>query len=196
MYMKVLELNGKRVEGLETVEQWHGMTKEDLARPGAALLVWLTRTAVGRGHKMSHLAAELGVTYGYLIQLKKGIRQASRISNEFIEAAAKYLLCPTILVKIAAGQISMQDFLLPKDRMENKVDAAVAHIAQDPDYLFLLPPDVESLPHEVKSSLVLFYQEATGKNLLASERDWSRILGHIRRLLEVELTPTVVCRTH
>lgn len=190
--MKVLEFKGTRVEGLGVEAQFHGMGEEDLKRPGAALLVWLTRTAVARGHKMSQMANALGVTYGYLIQLKKGIRDTPRISNEVVEAAARYLLCPPILVKMAAGQVTAQDFYTPRDRMEEEVDAAIAHIAGDPNYLFLLPAGVESLPQEVKASLVMLYQDATGKDLLTGKREWPRILRLVRQLLEVELAPRIV----
>lgn len=189
--MGIVKFKGKRVTGLETGEQWHGFSAEDLERSGAALLVWLTRIAVSRGHKMTEVASALGVTYGYLIQLKKGIRETPRISSEVIEAAAEYLVCPPILVKLAAGQIALKDFYSPRDRMADDIDAAIAHIAADPDYSFLLPPRVDSLSQDVKASLVMLYQDATGRDLLFRKISWTRILDSVRQMLEVELTPTV-----
>lgn len=192
--MSILKFKGKRIKGLETGEQWHGFSAKDLERPGAALLVWLTRIEVSRGHKMTEVASALRVTYGYLMQLKKGIGQTPRISSEVTEAAAEYLGCPPILVKLAAGQITLKDFQSPRDRMADDIDAAIAHIAADPDYNVLLPPRVDSLSQDVKASLVMLYQEATGKNLLFRKLDWTRILELIRGMLEVELTPTVMCK--
>lgn len=190
--MKVLEFNGKPVKGLGVEEQFHGMSEEDLKRPGAAFLVWLTRTASSRSQKMHQMASALGVTYGYLIQLKKGIRETPRISADVVQAAARYLGCPPILVKMAAGQITAQDFYTPKDRLENDMAAAITHIAGDPNYLYLLPPNIDKLPDDVKAALVMFYQDATGKVLLTRKHEWSRIVGLIREMLTVELVPRVV----
>lgn len=193
--MSIVKFKGKGLKGLDTCEMWRGFGAEDLGRPGAALLVWISRIAASRGHKMTEVASALGVTYGYLIQLKKGIRETPRISIEVVEAAAEYLACPPILVKLAAGQIALKDFYSPRDRMADDIDAAIAHIAADPDFSFLLPPGVDGLSQEVKASLVMLYQDATGRNLLFRKRDWTRILEMIRQMLEVELRPTVVHRS-
>lgn len=192
--MSIVKFKGTRVKGLETSEMWHGFSAEDLDRPGAALLVWLTRIAVSRGHKMTEVASALGVTFGYLVQLKRGIRETPRISCEVVEAAAEYLVCPPILVKLAAGQIALKDFYSPRDRMADDIDAAIAHIASDPDYSFLLPTRVDSLSQDVKASLVMLYQDATGRNLLFRKLNWTRILETVGGMLEVELTPTVTRR--
>jgi len=194
--MSVLKFKGKKAAGLGASEQWHGFSEEDLRRPGAALLVWLTRIAVSRGHRMTEVAAALGVTYGYLIQLKKGIRETPRLSAEVVHAASQYLLCPPILVKIAAGQITLQDFYGPRDRMAEDIDAAIAHIAGDPDFSFLLPPGVANMSQDVKASLVMFYQDATGRNLLTRKLNWTRILEQLRQMLQVELMPTVTQKVH
>ncbi|MFH1818720.1 MAG: helix-turn-helix transcriptional regulator [Pseudomonadota bacterium] len=190
--MQVLEFKGKPVKGLSVEEQWHGMSEEDLNRPGAALLVWLTRTASSRSHKMHQMASALGVTYGYLIQLKKGMRETSRISADVVQAAARYLGCPPILVKLAASQVTAQDFYTPKDRLENDMAAAITHIAGDPNYLYLLPPNIDKLPDDVKAALVVFYQDATGKMLLNRKHEWPRLVSLIREMLEVELAPRIV----
>lgn len=190
--MSIVKFKGKRLKGLEMCETWCVFSAEDLERPGAALLVWLSRISLSRGHKMTEVASALGVTHGYLVQLKRGIRETPRISSEVVEAAAEYLVCPPILVKLAAGQISLRDFYSPRDRMADDIDAAIAHIAADPDYSFLLPPRVDSLSQDVKASLVMLYQDATGRDLLFRKLNWTRILELVRQMLEVELTPTVI----
>lgn len=189
--MSIVKFNGKGLKGLDTCEMWRGFDAEALERPGAALLVWISRVAASRGHKMTEVASALGVTYGYLVQLKRGIRETPRISIEVVEAAAKYLVCPPILVKLAAGQIALKDFYSSRDKMADDIDAAIAHIAADPDYSFLLPPRVDSLSQDVKASLVMLYQDATGRDLLFRKIGWTRILELVRQMLEVELAPTV-----
>jgi len=192
LQMAVLAFKDNVVKGLEIEDQYQGMTEQDLKRPGSALLVWLLRTASSRGHKMQQMAASLGVTYGYVIQLKKGIRETPRISNDVVQAAARYLGCPPILVKMAAGQITTHDFYTPKDRLENDMAAAITHIAGDPNYLYLLPPNIDKLSDEVKAALVVFYQDATGKVLLTRKHEWPRIAGLIKEMVPVELVPRVV----
>lgn len=63
--MSIVKFKGKRLKGLEMCETWCGFSAEDLERPGAALLVWLSRISLSRGHKMTEVASALGVTHGY-----------------------------------------------------------------------------------------------------------------------------------
>lgn len=171
--------------------EWHGMTEEDLKRPGAALLVWLIKVAIQRGQKMHELSSALGVTYGYLVQLKKGIRCTSRVSEEVIRAAARYLGAPAITVRLAAGQVTLADFALPGDRFSQRVDNGLDFISNDPAYCFLLPAGVEALPMDVKASIVSLYEDATGTQLLSDTSPLPAALKQLRDLLDVELTPRI-----
>jgi transcriptional regulator with XRE-family HTH domain len=174
-----------------TKAEWHGMTEEDLRRPGAALLVWLTKVAVQRGEKMHQLSAALGVTYGYLVQLKKGIRSTTRISEEVIRGAARYLAVPAIAVRLAAGQVTLGDFDLPGDRYSQRVDNGLDFISKDPAYSFLLPAGVEQLPTDVKASIVVLYEGATGARLLSNRDHLLHAVEQLHDLLDVDLTPRV-----
>lgn len=171
--------------------EWHGMDTEDLRRPGAALLVWLIKTAIQRGEKMNELASALGVTYGYLIQLKKGIRSTTRISEEVIRSSARYLSVPAIAVRLAAGQVTLSDFDLPGERFSQRVDNGLDFISKDPAYSFLLPPGVEKLSTEVKASIVVLYEGATGARLLSNRDHLLDAVEQLHDLLDVDLAPRV-----
>lgn len=171
--------------------EWHGMNEEDLRRPGAALLVWLTKVALQRGQKMNQLAAALGVTYGYIVQLKQGIRSTTRISEEVIRAAARYLRVPAIAVRLAAGQVTLEDFALPGERFRQRVDDGLDFISRDPAYSFLLPPGIEKLDVETKAALVVLYEGATGARLLSNRDHLLDAVEQLHDLLDVDLTPRV-----
>jgi transcriptional regulator with XRE-family HTH domain len=184
-------INIRNNNGTEAAPEWHGMDEEDLRRPGAALLVWLIKTAVQRGDKMHQLAAALGVTYGYLVQLKKGIRATTRVSEEVIRAAARYLGVPAIAVRLAVGQVTLSDFDLPGERFSQRVDNGLDFISKDPAYSFLLPPGVEKLDVETKAALVVLYEGATGARLLSNRDHLLNAVEQLHDLLDVDLAPRV-----
>jgi hypothetical protein len=184
---KVININATAKE----TSEWHGFKEEDLCREGAALLVWLTKTAIQRGQRMHQLSAALGVTYGYLVQLKKGIRSTTRISEEVIHAAALYLSVPGIAVRLAAGQVTLADFDMPSERFDQRVDNGIDFISRDPAYSFLLPPGVENLSTDVKASIVVLYEGATGARLLSNRDRLFDAVEQLHDLLDVDLTPRV-----
>lgn len=186
---KVIDIHSSSAQ--ETTSEWLGFEEQDLRRDGAALLVWLSKVATQRGEKMHQLSAALGVTYGYVIQLKKGIRNTSRISDEVIWAAARYLGVPPIAVRLAAGQIKLADFDLPGERFNRRVDSGLEFIAKDPAYSFLLPPGVEKLSVDVKAALVVLYEGATGARLLSNRDHLLNAVEQLHDLLDVDLTPRI-----
>lgn len=174
-----------------TTHEWWGMDAEDLSRPGAPLLVWLIKVATQRGEKMHQLASSLGVTYGYIVQLKKGMRSTTRISEEVVRAAARYLRVPAIAVRLAAGQVTLEDFALPDERFQQRVDNGIDFISRDPAYSFLLPPGVEKLDVETKAALVVLYEGATGARLLSQRDHLLEAIEQLHDLLDVDLSPRV-----
>lgn len=189
--MKVVSISDNNVADEANQELWHGMSAEDLKRPGAALLVWLTKVATQRGEKMHQMSGALGVTYGYLIQLKKGIRETSRISDEVVRSAARYLGVPAIAVRLAAGQVSLTDFQMPGDRFERRVEDAIAYIGRDPAYCFLLPPGMKDLPLDAQISMVVLYEQATGARLISQPDSLLSAIEQLHDILGVDLTPKV-----
>ncbi|MBW8328693.1 MAG: hypothetical protein K0M48_05940 [Thiobacillus sp.] len=175
----------------ETEAQWYGMTESDLERPGAALLVWLTKSALQRGQKMHEMASCLGVTYGYLVQLKKGIRETARVSDEVVRSAARYLGVPAVAVRLAAGQLALQDFQMPQDRFERRIDDALDFISRDPAFCFLLPPKAAELPLDARMSMVVLYEQATGARLISQPDSLLYAIEQLHDLLEVSLTPRI-----
>jgi len=132
--------------------------------PGGALMGWLLDEARVRGHLLQDLSRQLGVTVGYLHQLRNGHRLACNISHEFAKACADYLLVPTIVVKLVSGQIRMSDFSLPNISEEEVIEHAFQRLQSDPAARPLLPERLDTLNFEARRALVLMYSEFSSQD--------------------------------
>ena len=144
--------------------------KELYAAPGGPLMGWLCEEAKRRRDSMQTLAKSLGVTYGYISQLRNGFRSTASISQEFAFASAQYLGVPTVVVKLLAGNIRIRDFMFPNEDEESLLNRALGRVRTDPVVGAALPENVEDLPIEAKRALVLMYGEASGTDPLGARR--------------------------
>ena len=114
-----------------------GLSAEERTQTGARLLAWLFREANERGIQMQELAEHLGVTYGYLAQLRKGPerggREIKKVSEDFIDNAARFLGVPRLSVLIAAGVVRLEDFR-QVESWEHELDRALSYLESDPVY--------------------------------------------------------------
>jgi transcriptional regulator with XRE-family HTH domain len=133
---------------------------------GGALLGWLLDECERKGHTQREMASELGVTYGYVHQLRNGLRQTRHISPEMTSACARYLGVPPVVVKLLSGSLSVRDFAWPHQTESELLDRGLHQIRTDPVARALLPADAENLPTDVKRSLVLLYGESSGQEVL------------------------------
>ena len=149
---------------------------QDLSQmKGGALLMWLDRVALSRGHSRQDVARELGVTYGYLAQLRSGIREVANISDDFAYACSLYLKAPRITVLKAAGRITIEDYIDPSAGT-GLIDRALETMRADPDWGGFLPQDIFEGSYAVKRYVVMLYERATGKKLM-TQTDLSAITG-------------------
>jgi len=166
-----------RTQGRETPQQ---RVERLYDSDGGPLLAWLIDEARSRGMSMSELAAELGVTYGYINQLRAGIRQVSCIGQEFADLSARFLGVPTIVVKLLAGRIRMADFAWPHEGEEMLVERAYRQMKADRTASQHLPSNDTVLSLEAKRALVMLYGEASGVDVLGLRKlNW--ILEYLQR---------------
>ncbi|MBB1162694.1 hypothetical protein [Aquariibacter albus] len=140
------------------------------ATPGGPLIGWLYDECRRRGQEFRQMADELGVTYGYINQLRSGTRLVRQISDEFAVNCAYYLGVPPVVVKMIAGRIPMSDFLHPQEPLENAVNRAMAQMLDDPVARHVLPADMSRLSLEAKQSLLAMYLECSGRDLLGARQ--------------------------
>ena len=112
------------------------------------------------------MAACLGVTYGYISQLRKGLRQTRQISDDFAVSCAHYLGVPPVVVKMVAGRIPLSDFVTPHESEEDALDRAMAQMLDDSVTRRTLPADMRELSLSAKRALVALYVESSGRDVL------------------------------
>ena len=135
------------------------------ASPGGPLIGWLFDECRRRRQEYREMAACLGVTYGYVNQLRSGLRQARHISDDFAVSCAHYLGVPPVVVKMVAGRIPMSDFVTPREPEEDALDRAMAQMLDDPVARRNLPADMSELTLSAKRALVAMYVEASGRDV-------------------------------
>lgn len=133
--------------------------------PGGALIGWLFDEARLRGMALNELAAKLGVTYGYISQMRNGIRKTEEVSHGFCEACARYLGVPPMAVKIVAGVVRMTDFLPPVESEVDAVERAIRHIQNDPVIRQAVGMDLSALSFDAKKVIALLYTETSTQDV-------------------------------
>jgi transcriptional regulator with XRE-family HTH domain len=141
------------------------LTKEEAARPGSRLLNLLFAKADSDGLLQRELAAVLGVTYGYLHQLRTGLRETRHTSDDFLTACAKFLNMPRIAVMAAAGQLSLADFYEPQT-LAASVDAAWALLGRAPQVAPFMSAELDDVSLNAKLFILRLYERAEGVKLL------------------------------
>lgn len=127
------------------------------------LLRVLLHAADRRGHTVTAMAAELGVSQGYIFQLRSGQRKTEHVGQEFTLACARYLRIPVVLVKVWAGRIRLTDFGWPASAANTQRDRDLADLGEDPAYAGLVPEELAQCSDAMKDLIWNLYCEATGR---------------------------------
>jgi transcriptional regulator with XRE-family HTH domain len=115
---------------------------------------------------LQDMARELGVTYGYLAQLRSGIRKCSQISKGFASAAAAYLGTSTAVVLILSGCLTISDLSVQNESEEEMVERALRHMHNDPQFRSaVFSTDIEELSFQAKRALAMLYAEVAGQDV-------------------------------
>lgn len=161
---------------------WTGVTQDEMKRPGIVLIAWLTQEANERGLQMQELASELGVTYGYIAQLRNGHREIRHISDEFTDACARFLRVPRMAVMLAAGRVRPDDFYEAPESLAGLLDNALHFIQKDPDWGPFLPPEIFASTMAIKQFAVMAYEEATGRNLVPTRLELGSMIESVKEM--------------
>ena len=156
------------------------------------LLSALVYEATRRGHTLSALAKELGVTYARLAQWRRNDAQIATAHRSVLENAATYLGLPTVLVLLMAGFARLEDFIWPsKDPLKDRVGRELERMRQDPYIGPFVPKELAAASPAVKLFAAFMFHElhddrASGK----SSSRWLHALnqaavGHVEGPLEL-----------
>jgi transcriptional regulator with XRE-family HTH domain len=132
---------------------------------GGVLIGWLFREANARGQHLSEMARELGVTYGYIHQLRTGVRKVEGISPCVTQAVARYLQVPAVLVMVAVGRIRTEDFVVPTVSRAACLKQGLRQVEADPLFGCVMPQSLWTASDELKQFVLALYADATQTEL-------------------------------
>lgn len=158
-----------------------GLSEDEWQRPGALLLSALFARANERGHQMGEMSKELGVTYGYISQLRHGDRDIPHVSDKFVTAAALYLNVPRMTVMMMARKVLPTDVYENPTEVANSVDASVRYIQKDPNWAPLVPHDVSEASYDIKFLIVSLYEKAEDLRLIKGRHSRESIAHHVEQ---------------
>lgn len=148
------------------------MSDQTTTQLGTPLMEVLEEAAKRKGLNKQELAEALGVTYGYLAQLKNAIRDPRNISDAFAEACAGFLGIPRIQVLLLAGRVRPSDFYNVGSEEEFRLSVwkALDFIKRDAEWGSYFPYGLleANADFAVQQFVVLLYEKATGKVLMDS----------------------------
>lgn len=166
---------------------WDGsLAQDEMDKAGGLLLAALTACAVKRGHQIPQLAGELGVTYGYIAQLRSGLRQTAQISDDFALACARYLGVPRLTVLMLAGRITPQDHFESDELAANEVDRAFDFICTDKTWGPLMTEELRGTSIESRFAIVRLYEKATETVLMKKATNAQTLATEILKLHKLQ----------
>ena len=158
-----------KVTDIKTRTAWSCMKEEETHRAGARLLEALLISANERGLQLQELAGELGVSYGYIAQLRSGVREVPNVSDNFLTSCAEFLALPKVAVYGLAGILSLKDFLPPGNSLEVMVGKGLRRIHEDARFAGMLPAALFNTDLGVQAFVVMLYGHVVGKDMLGIE---------------------------
>ncbi len=137
---------------------------------GGPLIGWLLDEARRKQMDVQAMAREVGVTYGYINQLRTGLRKTSQISHDFAAACAEFLGVPTVVVLVLSGYLTMSDFAVRAEPEEDMLERAMRHIQDDQVFRSSIPVDLSRLCIEGRKAVALMYAQVSGKDVFQTHR--------------------------
>ena len=145
---------------------WGVVSQEEMKRPGAVLISLIFQAASARNLKPSDVCEELGISYSHFSSLRSGGKAIPHIGEDFLERIAGFLQLPKVVVKLAAGQLKLEDFYHIGDKMNLYIEPALRFIQADPKIGATLPLSAFSADKDLQLFLITLYEQATGKVVL------------------------------
>ena len=180
-----INLNNSKKTDFRNIPWCGNLDEIEVHRPGGLLMAALIRHANEHQIQLNELARELGVTYGYINQLRNGIRRIDQISDEFSSAAACFLGVPRLAVLLLSGQINPSDCFESEKLMASEICRAMSYICADPEWGHFITPELRSADEVSQFGLVKIFEAATGKVLLNKALDLNNLAKKVLEFREI-----------
>jgi transcriptional regulator with XRE-family HTH domain len=176
---------------------WSGnLDKVEISRPGGLLLAALIRCANERRLQLSDMASALGVTYGYINQLRNGIRQVNQVSDEFASACSHFLGIPRLTILMLAGRLNPEDLFEQDNMLATEVTRAIGFICDDLVWGHLITPELRCTSEHSQFAVVKLYEAATGKILIDKSLQYNTLGAEITKLKDIQAKQATEMKNH
>jgi transcriptional regulator with XRE-family HTH domain len=201
--MKLIDINSRDMNGDGHIPRgyertpWSGnLDKVEISRPGGLLLAALIRCANERRLQLSDMATELGVTYGYINQLRNGIRYVSQVSDEFAAACSHFLGIPRLTILMLAGRLNPEDLFEQDNMLATEVTRAMGFICDDLVWGHLITPELRSGSEHSQFAVVKLFEAATGKVLMDKSLQYATLGAEICKLRDIQSKQMAAIASH
>lgn len=179
----VSEILGISCAGMTATRPWGGgLDEAELRKPGGMMMAALVQCANERHLSIPDMALAVGVTYGYINQLRNGIRDTTQVSDEFTESCAAFLQVPRLTVLILAGRVKPVDFLPPGDTSRQEIQRAFDFVCTDPGFGPLFTGELRMSGFESKYAIVRLYEKCCQKAILDSHISPELLFEEIQKI--------------
>jgi hypothetical protein len=176
--------SGKAGQSYKMAWDWGLLSDGELARPGATLMNLILAASYDRRLTMRQVAEMLGVSYPYFFGLRNGKSDISKLGDEHIERAAKFLAMPKLAAMLAAGQLKYEDFYSEPAKLRDSVQPSLRFIQSDPEYAAYLPASIVKADPAIQLCVVMLYERATGRTLIPGRVPTEEIVRRHRSLVQ------------
>lgn len=163
--------------------EWGLLSDAELARPGATLMNLILTAAADRRLSVGEVTEILGVSYAYFFGLRSGKNDISKLGDEHITRAAKFLRMPKLAVLLAAGRLKHEDFYIEPAKLQDYLQPALRFLQQDPEYAAFVPASLIKADPAIQQFVMMLYERATGRTLIPGRVSHEEIVKRDRSLL-------------
>lgn len=145
---------------------------EGRERDGAPLLRALLAEAQRRGHTLTELARQLGVTYERLAQWRRSEGAIGRAQASVHKLAGEYLGIPTVLVLVLANEIGLRQFVWPtRAPMKDRIGIELERLRQDPFLGGFVPSELATAAPGIQLFVAFLFHELRGAGVEGEHGD-------------------------
>jgi hypothetical protein len=162
---------------------WGVISTDELQRPGAILMSLIFQAASTRNLKPNEVCEALGVSYSYFVALRSGVKAIPNIGEDLLERIAGFLRLPKIVAKLAAGQLSLEDFYPVGQQLNLYLEPALRFIQADPKIGAAMPLSVFTVDRELQLFLITLYEMATGTTILPGKVSVEDVVNRFNNLI-------------
>lgn len=124
------------------------------------LIAALLAAASRRGHKLTELAKELGVTYERLAQWRRRPEEIASAGDDVYERAAQYLGLPVALTMVLGRKIELEHFVWPAAAtLADRLDREMALLRQDQFLGGFVPKELTEASPPVQLFIAFLYAQ-------------------------------------